>query len=328
MLANPVRLRLLALAAEEELAIGELAELVGESQPNVSRHLKPLRSEGLLDERREGTRVFVRTRDGIQSDVFLRDALSTGHDLCEAEGCLAKISEVLEAREAHSRTFFDENAAAQEDRWPAEVGAYLSALAPLLARRAFAIDAGTGDGSFLDVLAPLYERVLAFDRSEARVAAAKSRMRSRGQSNVEVVQSELGDGALVQKVQAMGGADAVFAARLLHHAPKPAEALRRLSELVSERGSLVVLDYAKHNDESMRTEQADVWLGFSKEELERYASDAGLVDVRVTLVPSRGASGAGDAPDAHLEWMLLSAKPNPTLNLTSQHMSSDSTSRN
>jgi len=63
LLGEPVRLRLLALAAEEELAIGELADLLGESQPNVSRHLKVLRGAQLLAERKEGTRVFVRLDD-------------------------------------------------------------------------------------------------------------------------------------------------------------------------------------------------------------------------------------------------------------------------
>src|SRR6478609_4745457 len=81
VLAEPVRLRLLALAAEEELAIGELAELLGESQPNVSRHTAPLKQGGLVSMRRQGTRTLVRLRDEAARDPVVADALTSGRAL-------------------------------------------------------------------------------------------------------------------------------------------------------------------------------------------------------------------------------------------------------
>src|ERR1700690_4122724 len=77
-LAEPLRLRLLALVAEEELAVGELAELLKESQPNVSRAWTPLRDAGLVVARREGTRVFLSVREEAASDVVVADALKSG----------------------------------------------------------------------------------------------------------------------------------------------------------------------------------------------------------------------------------------------------------
>src|SRR5690606_13322669 len=116
--------------------------------------------------------------------------LAAGRALCEADGSLERIAEVLTAREAPARAFFD--APGEEpEAWPSELGAYLAALAPLVARRGFAVDVGTGDGAFLEVLAPIFERVLAVDRSEAQLARARARLSRRGYSNVELALAEL-----------------------------------------------------------------------------------------------------------------------------------------
>jgi hypothetical protein len=100
------------------------------------------------------------------------------------------------------------------------------------------------------------------------------------------------------------GADVVFASRLLHHAPSPERFVVELSALARPGGSLVVIDYAHHNDESMRA-QADLWLGFEPAELRRFARAAGLEDARVSPIP---AAFRGRGPDAHLPWQMLVAK--------------------
>ncbi len=83
LLSDPFRLRLLALANVEELALGELAELLAESQPNVSRHAAPLRQAGLLSERRQGTRTLVRLDAAAKADPVVCDALLAGRSMCE-----------------------------------------------------------------------------------------------------------------------------------------------------------------------------------------------------------------------------------------------------
>jgi ArsR family transcriptional regulator len=314
VLSEPVRLRLLALAADDELSIGELADLLGEGQPNVSRHAAALRQAGLLRDRREGTRTLVRVAAEAARDAVVADALSSGRALCEAEGSLARVAEVLRAREAAAHEFFSRPGKARVDGPPAEIGAYLAAIAPLLARRALAVDAGTGDGRLLEVLAPLYERVVAVDRSAAQLARARERCAARGFRNVQFIEAELDAEELMILLgrepggaKAGGGADAVFASRVLHHAPRPGQVVAQLASLCAPGGSLVVLDYARHDDESMR-EQADAWLGFEPSELRRFARTAGLDDVHVTKIPS---SLCGDGPDRHLPWQALSAR-NPS----------------
>lgn len=306
VLAEPVRLRLLALATEEELAIGELAELLGESQPNVSRHAAPLKQVGLLAVRKQGTRTLLRGLVG--DDPVALDALASGRALCQGDGSLGRVAEVIRARDAVTREYFEVARGSAALPAPAsELGAYLMALAPLLPRRRLAIDAGTGDGGLLDVLAPVFERVIAVDRSAAQLDAARARVARRGYPNVQLVHGEL-DGREVQgAAHADGaGADAVFAARLLHHAAKPAQLLAQLFSLCAPGGTLCVLDYAHHTDESMR-ERADLWLGFDSAELIKLAGAAGFAadSIIVTRVP---AALCGSGPDHHLPWQILGAR--------------------
>ena len=260
---------------------------------------------GLLSVRREGTRTFLRLAETGRHDVVVADAVESGRRICESDGSLARVAAVLSGRDATVREFFSKLEADQNDQLDAyapEVGAYLSALAPLLPRRYLAVDAGTGDGRLLDVLAPLYRRVIAIDRSETQLVRAQRRMAARGHRNVEWFQGEL-DAKDVRQA-AGAGADAVFAVRLLHHASRPAFVMKILADLCAPGGALVVLDYAGHNDESMQKE-ADLWLGFAPHDLTRFASDAGLSDVEVRPIPP-GLRGAG--VDAHLPWQVMVAR--------------------
>lgn len=302
VLAEPVRLKLLGLVAEEELSIGELAELLGESQPNVSRHAAELRQAALVRDRREGTRTLLRVAVEVTSDAVVSDALASGRALCEGEGIIARVADVVRAREAAGREFFARPRVARADAPPSEIAAYIAALAPLVPRRSLAIDAGTGDGPLLEVLSPIYDRVIAIDRSDAQIALARERAVARGFANVTLLRAEL-DGKDLRRTVGTG-ADAVFASRVLHHASQPAKVVSQLASLCAPGGSLVLIDYARHDDESMR-EQADAWLGFDPAALRRFARSAGLTDVHVTKLP---APFCGDGPDKHLPWQVLVAR--------------------
>jgi ArsR family transcriptional regulator len=148
---------------------------------------------------------------------------------------------------------------------------------------------------------------VALDRSPAQVARAKERAAARGFANVTFVQGEL-DGREVKRAlseaKASRGADAVFASRVLHHASQPGKVVAQLASLCASGGALVVLDYARHEDESMR-DQADVWLGFEASELRAFAREAALVDVRVAAIP---AAFCGSGPDKGLPWQVMVAR--------------------
>ncbi len=197
-------MRLLALCTEEELTVGELASLIGESQPQVTKKTQPLREAGLLTARRDGTARCCAAHVG--PDVVLGAALEEGRLLCIRDGSLARVAAVVAQREDVSRRIFEQSAvgakaealaeAAPADR---ELLGWLAILAPLLTPAAhapassaaaaaagvayagtdragavptLAVDVGTGEGALLPLLSPLFERVVAVDRSPARLRAA------------------------------------------------------------------------------------------------------------------------------------------------------------
>lgn len=309
LLADPARLRLLALTAAEELAVGEVAELLGEALPKVSRHAAALRDAGLVTARRQGTWTLLRTTPEALRDAVVADAVRAGRSACLQAGQLQRVEAVVAARDARTREFFARTPPRATTSIPGDVPAHLAAIAPTLERRELAVDVGTGDGAALEILAPLFRRVVAVDRSRERIAQARDRVDGRGYAGVELVVDEVDGPALRGAVEgaagAAGGADLVFAGRVLHHAAAPAKALRALAALVRPGGALVVLEYDAHDDARMRDEQADVWLGFAPAELLALAREAGLVDASVEPLPG---GLRGDGPDRHLSWHVLRAR--------------------
>jgi DNA-binding transcriptional ArsR family regulator len=312
LLAEPVRPRLLALAAAEELAVGELAELLREGQPKISRHAAALRDAGLLAARKQGTWTLLRLAPGATDDAVVADAVAAGTATLRADGTLARVDDVLRAREDATREFFARGGRPAQAGPPLELAAYLAALAPLIPNRKLAVDAGTGEGQMLEVLAPLFDRVIALDRSEAQIDLAHERVRRRELDNVTLVKGEI-DGpeikaAVKKHAGAHAGADVVIAARVLHHAKVPARAMHGLVEMARPPkgelpgGAVCVLDYEAHDDEALRDQQADLWLGFEPKELKRLAKDAGLEGISCRRLPP---AWQGEGPDRHLPWQLL-----------------------
>ncbi len=301
LLAEPGRLQLLALCEDEALSVSELATLLGDSQPQVSRKVAALREVGLLDGRRDGTRTFLRTdRAMVTADPVLAEALTEGRRLSLADGSLSRVPGVVASREAYSRTHFEHVAPARESV-PAspEHLAHLSALSLLLPGRQLVVDVGTGDGLSLDVLGPLFARVIAVDRSQAQLARVAQRVAARGFHHVSLFPGSYDDAALVQRVDAAGGADLVFAGRILHHAPRPGQAVQAFARLLKKGGHLVVLDYRAHERDALRTEAGDVWLGFEPGDVRRFTDEAGLAFDGDLAIPDV-FHPAG--PDASVPW--------------------------
>jgi SAM-dependent methyltransferase/DNA-binding transcriptional ArsR family regulator len=289
LLGDEDRLRLLALCDAEELTVGELAVLLHQSQPQVTRKTQPLRDAGLLHERRDGTRILLRTES--KRDPVVAAALEAGRSLCLAEGQLARVPAVVAQREEASRRFFAEARprpatlpGPASDQSLRAILPFATLLAPMLPGHSLAVDLGTGEGTLLPLLSPIYDRVIAVDRSAARLARAAERISALGLPNVRLREASVEDTDLGQEVARSGGADLVTLARLLHHVARPQDVLASAKRLLRPGGHLVVVDHLPHDKEELR-EQGHVWLGFDPGKLCQLVSDAGLTDV--ATVPLR-----------------------------------------
>ncbi len=283
LLGDEDRLRLLALCAMEELTVGELASLLAESQPQVTRKSQPLREAGLLHARRDGTRTLLRAESS--GDPVVLAALEAGRALCLADGSLAQIPALLVQREEASRQFFSRQPGSHEVAAPtvsleaAESWTpFLPMLAPLVPGRTLAVDVGAGDGTLLPLLSPIFDRVVAIDRSAARLARCAERVAALGLPNVRLREGTLDDAALVEEISRQGGADLVVLARVLHFAARPQDLVASAARVVRPGGHVALVDHVPHDEERLRAE-GHVWLGFEAARLAAYLEGAGLAVV-------------------------------------------------
>lgn len=288
-LSDPTRVRILALLEHEELAVGELMEVLGMAQSRVSRHLGILREAGWVDDRREGTFVFYRFRP--PSDSPAREAWQLVaqqlRDDPTSERDRAALARAIEARASRSRAFFE----AVGPEWDAlrkvfqdqELRARAVAhLAPPGLRVA---DVGTGTGVLALELARLGHRVVAIDHSRRMLEAARSKLEQAGLGEVEL---RLGEAGALPLEDAE--VDAAFAHMVLHYLPSPSDAIREMVRVVRPGGAVVVADFVPHESEWMREELGVLWLGFDPGEVRGWFDDAGLVSPRLETFPSAAPS--------------------------------------
>ena len=169
-----------------------------------------------------------------------------------------------------------------------------------------AVDVGTGEGALLPLLSPLYQLVIAVDRSPARLARCAERIQALGLGNVRLRNSAVDDVGLLQEIDGRGGADLVVMARILRHLARPGDAVVAAARLLRPGGHLVIVDALPHQDESARA-QGEVWLGFEPLKLQEFLEHAGLslraLEPLPSSPPAAGTRGThvavGMKPTAH-----------------------------
>ncbi len=286
--SDPIRLRILRLTAAEELAVQELARILGIAQPRVSKHLAVLRDAGWVRQRREGTWSWCRAAPRGEfpgGESLHAGVLAAAARVPEAAGDDLNLASVLRERDARSRHFFRDAAA----RWDEIRRSFdlpeihLGVLGALIAPGRLVADIGAGTGALLPLLAGVRCRVIAIDNSEAMLARARALCRDAGMAEVAFQRAD------VQELPLRCGAcDAAVASMVLHHVARPARAMAELARIVRPGGRVVLIDFAPHDHAWLREELAHQWLGFSQSEIERRFAEAGLTPVSFALHPGRG----------------------------------------
>lgn len=275
-LADDVRLRLIRALMTAELSVAELVLVLGLPQSTVSRHLKPLRDCALVETRREGTSVYYRKgpalRDSSWEQVLDRELprLATAGDDALA------VQRVLEQRRQRSHEFFEKMAGKYGEF--TQPGGGWSALAAALAA-GFAgkdvVDMGAGEGALALLLARYAGSVTAVDQSKAMLKQVRNRAEAAGLGAVvKVCESDMESLPLPDE-----SADAVFLSQALHHAAQPEAAVREAARVLRKSGRVILLDLVKHDQDWVREQWADQWLGFEEKEIREWMEAAGLRQV-------------------------------------------------
>jgi ArsR family transcriptional regulator len=264
-----------------ELSVGELAQVLVQSQPRISRHIKILTDAGLLARRREGAWVFLRLgEDGLIHPLLAAVDAWMAHSPRDpwAVADQARLLAVQTDRARAAAAYFD----AQAETWDemrslhiaeSEVEAAIIALlspAPL----GRLVDIGTGTGRMLELLGGQAEGAIGVDRSPEMLRLARAKLAEAGLEQVELRQGDMYAVSLPD-----GAADTVVLHQVLHYAQQPEAALAEAARLIAPGGRLLVVDFLPHEREDLRSRHAHARLGFSDAQMAAWFSAAGLTNV-------------------------------------------------
>lgn len=283
--ADPTRLRLLALCAEGDITVGDMVQILGQSQPRVSRHLKLLCEAGLIDRFPEGSRVFYRLAD---------DSGGSGHLARDVANLIpaddpgialdrTRLDEVKQDRARAADAYFQANAA----RWNSIRSLHIdeTEVEQALAR-AFPdhvgdlLDIGTGTGRMLQLLADRIDRGVGIDTSRDMLAIARANLEADAVRHCHVRH-----GDMYHLPMTPDSVDAVIIHQVLHYAETPDAVITEATRVLRPGGTLLVVDFTPHDHEPLRADHAHRRLGFADREVFDWYTAAGLVAHQVAHLP-------------------------------------------
>ncbi|MGB3167806.1 MAG: metalloregulator ArsR/SmtB family transcription factor [Alteraurantiacibacter sp.] len=290
-LSDTSRLRAMRLVAQMELSVGEIAQVLGQSQPRVSQHVARLVDAGLLERRREGNSVFLRKvsssplGDAVTRMLAIAEREDAGF-AHQAEADRSRLSAIRDAREKEADRYFARHA----DEWDtlreihgperAVEERLVAALADTPPGRL--LDIGTGTGRIAELFSPHAERIVALDKSLDMLRVARARLQALGPEKVELVQGDFTDLPFPA-----ASFDTVLLHQVLHFAQEPALALREAARVTRPGGRIGVVDLARHDRDDLRERHAHARLGFGDATMAKLLADAGFDPAVPVEVPGR-----------------------------------------
>lgn len=270
------RLRILALLAGAELNVKDLTQILAQSQPRISRHLKLMAEAGLITRFREGSWVFFRATDTGPEGALARaivDSLDPT-DLTLARDH-ARAEAVQKARAEAAQSYFKAHAA----EWDSIRALHVAesqvevAMDEALGQGPFdlLVDLGTGTGRILELFGPRAGKALGFDLNHDMLAYARMKLERAGLSHAQVRHGDLYNVPLPDEA-----ADAVVLHQVLHFLDDPAAAVAEAARVLAPGGKLLVVDFAPHELEFLREQSAHRRLGFDRDQLGRMLEGTGL----------------------------------------------------
>src|SRR6266566_6276980 len=281
-LADPTRLRIMALLEKDELSVNELQEITRMGQSRISTHLGLLQDAGLLESRRDGKRTFYKWREEADAVAreFIQLAVRAAKETSEQSADQLNLKRILARRNELAQVYFN-HIAGRFDRvygpgrsWQAFGHLLLRIVPPLVVA-----DLGSGEGLLSELLARRCTRVIAVDNSEKIVAFGAAKAKKNNLKNLEF---RLGD--LQNPPVEPESVDLAILSQALHHAEEPAKAVAAAYKTLRPRGQVMILDLLTHSFERARELYGDRWLGFAESDLHRWLEEAGFKKIEISVV--------------------------------------------
>jgi ubiquinone/menaquinone biosynthesis C-methylase UbiE/DNA-binding transcriptional ArsR family regulator len=286
------RVRLLALLAEGEHSVKDLTEILDQSQPRVSRHLKLLADAGLVTRNAEGAWAYYGlAEEGPGGDLARWLVGRIGADDPELARDRNRLEAVRSAQQAQATAYFAQ-VAEDWDQFrklhvPEEAveAAILKAVGD--AKLDLLVDLGTGTGRMLELLAPRYRRAIGVDSSRAMIGVARAKLAAAG---ITTAQVRLGN--ILELDSGIGAADLIIFHQVLHYFDDPGRLLLEARSVMQPGGRMLVVDFAPHELEFLRTHHAHRRLGLGEAQMGSWARNAGFSITGFTqFPPEQGEQG-------------------------------------
>ena len=278
-LADPTRLRLLAVLEQGELTVQDLTAVLAMGQSRVSRHLKILCDAGALAVTRQGTWGYYRLADDNPLFRKLWAACRMALDqVPERRSDLDRLGRLMEGRRRQNQAFFDRHAR----QWGSLAGSLLPVvpfrelLLTRVPRCATLLEVGVGTGLLLEGLRRKAAAVIGVDHSPAMLAEARRQVEYASLDGVDLRLGEMSHLPVTD-----GAVDCAVLSMVLHHAPRPAAVLAEMARVLSPGGTLVLAELQRHEQEWVRERLSDQWLGFDPTELSVLLQGVGFSSVEV-----------------------------------------------
>ena len=273
-LADPTRLRIVALLRMMELSVGEMAQVLGQSQPRVSRHVRILCDAGLATRRREGSWVFLAPAPSALAEPLFGLLDAAAQDDRQQREDEARLTAVHADRSAAASRYFAQHA----DHWDAIRSLHVAESAVEARMRMVLgddlgrlVDIGTGTGRMIELFGSRAAHTVGIDRSPEMLRLARSKLSESGAGKWELRQ-----GDLVALPLDDASADTVILHQVLHYIPAPEAGLAEAARLLAAGGRLLIVDFASHDREELRLQDAHARLGFSDAQIGAWFATAGL----------------------------------------------------
>ncbi len=290
-IAEETRLRIVALLEHGELTVTDLTEILGQSQPRVSRHLRLLVDAGLVTKHREGTWVFFRlVESGSRHDLARAAIDSVASDDAVFTADLTRLDTVRARRAAVASEYFEQIAPIwdEERSLHAAADTVEAAILGVVGDRPLGrvLDVGTGTGRMLQLLADRADRSVGLDTSHSMLSVARANLERAGSTNWELRQGDVHSPPLDA-----ASFDLVVIHQVLHYLDDPARAISEATRLVAPGGRLLVVDFAPHRHDFLRA-AAHRRLGFAHQQLTDWFDQSGFDCPTITDVePPVGQDG-------------------------------------